>query len=761
MTNRSVAKSFQSRIAIFFALLVAGSAAATIYLFVNGIRFDYNIEAFLPDADPTIEQYKAFAERYTPDDGVVVVGFASDSLFSRQVLDAVAEMTRAFRSIPNVERVRSLTNLERLVVREDVVEYRNLLGSIPDTASVRDVILSDRMAVDLLVDSSGTVTAMYVHIDPDEKGYVVRRAVIDGILAVTRRYDSRFDFHYSGIPYLRNAYVDAIRGEAVRYFGLSSLVILIALVWLFRGLRGVVVPLVIVYLGVVWTIAVMMLTGSSIDVLSSTISAMILVVGVADSVHLLARYYDGVASGLGKREAVHDMLVRLGAATLLTSITTALGFATLVSSSIVPVRRFGVYTAAGVMLTFAVSIVVLTAVLTWMPKPRAQSSRRLAGPFHRLMDWVDRFAFARTSQILIAGMIVLVVSLIGASKVRVNAFVNDDLGRSTQLYRDQAFFQERLAPPFPLEIVLNGEADAFSDPANLRKIDSLQAFIRSKEPVGRSFSIVDVVKDVDQSLNPDATGGVPDGSDLVSQYLFLLDMSGSEDTRQFMSMDRSEVRVASLVEDVGSQELMPLLAEIDSAVTVAFGDDVSHTMTGTIVLASRVSEHIVDSLLVSTALAFLFVSVIVGFLYRNPVLVVISLLPNVLPLIVVAGVMGFAGIELKPATAVIFSISFGVAVDDTIHLLARLRQELQLGHPLRQAIRTALLGAGKAIVITSIILVGGFLVLMTSQFESSVHMGGLISLTIVLALISDVFLLPALLYQWSRVMDRRGITTES
>ena len=745
------------RVSLFFTAFVVVSIVACWYLVEGGIRFDYNIEAFLPDEDPAIEEYKEFAERYAPDDAVVMVGFKSDSLFTAPVLDALDEMTRAFERIPQVDRVSSLTNFERVVVTDDLVERRRLIDTATDSFDARSAVLGDDLAVSYLVDSTGSVTALYVHISTEEKGYRVRREVIDGILAVTETFGDRFDFRYSGIPYLRNAYVDAIRGEAVRYFGLSSLVILVALVWLFRGLRGVVIPLAIVYLGVVWTIALMMLMGSSIDVLSSTISAMILAVGVADSVHLLARYYDGIALGLGKREAVRDMLVRLGAATLLTSVTTALGFASLVTSNIVPVRRFGVYTAAGVLMTFFISIVVLTAVLTWMPKPRAQSSRRLSGPFRALMVRVDRIAANHSGVVLLAGAVFLLVAVVGATKVRVNAYVNDDLGPSTTLYKDQQFFEKNLVAPFPLEIVVRGGANAMHDPANLKSIEHLQSYLRSQPAIGRSLSIVDLIKDVDRSLNPDATGAVPEQADLLSQYFLLLDLAGSEEARQLISQDHSEARVASLVADIGSARLNPLLADIDSVMQSTFGEELSYTTTGTIVLASRVSEHIVDSLLISTALAFLFVSAIMGFLYRSPILIVISLIPNVLPLIAVAGFMGFVGIELKPATAVIFSISFGVAVDDTIHLLARLRQELKAGEQMNQAIHRSLLGTGKAIVITSIILIGGFLILTTSQFQSSVFMGGLISLTVALALLGDIFVLPAMLYRWSAYCDRRGV----
>ncbi len=748
-----IAATFIRHLKPAFILLLLGSGAAGVYLLNNGILIDYNVESFLPEDHPVIQQYRSFSEQFPRDDAFVIVAFASDSLFSGGVLTDIRNLTRAFEEIPTVDKVSSITNHERLTALNDEIRLERTIshfGTDQDILQTQKTrILGDTTAVGYLASRAGDVAAFYIHMAIEGAGYDEREVVISGAKEVTDAFSDRYDFKYSGIPYIRNVYVDSIGAEARRYVWLSTLVILIALLWLFRNVRGVVLPVLIVYLGMLWTISIMMVAGAAIDVLSSTIAAIILVVGVADSVHLLSRFNDGIAHGLSRREAARDMIVSLGSATFLTSITTAVGFATLGTSPIVPMRQFGLFTAVGVVATFFVSIIVLSAALTWLPAPKT-AGKWVSNWFHGFLTWIDRFCARYWRSILWSGLLISVLALAAASRLRVNSYVNDDLGPRTQIYQDMEFIQDRLVSPFPMEILIEGDGkDALHDPEVLRQVRELQEYLDSEPTVGRTISIVDLLDEMNRTLNPEhaADGLHPD---LVAQYLFLLEMIGPDETMRLISQDHSKLRVAMLVDDAGSATLKPMLGRVDSVMNIVLRDDLKSTWTGTVVLISTVSDLITDSLLISIGLAFVFISLIMALLFRSAALLIISLLPNVFPLIVTAGFMGLAGIDIKPATAVIFSISFGIAVDDTIHLLARLRQELRLGRPMRDAIRLSLLGTGKAIILTSIILAGGFAVLTTSQFQSSNYMGGLISLTLVAALAADLLLLPALLHAWTK-----------
>ncbi|MEM1042499.1 MAG: MMPL family transporter [Bacteroidota bacterium] len=737
-----------------FGTLAVLSVAAMAYLAVGGIRFDYNLENFLPADDPKIQEYRAFTEVYEPDDAFIVVGFETEDVFSFGTLTDLRAMTTALEAIEGVEDVASATSLENLRGTPGGVEVAPLVGEIvdhPDSLrAVREAVLGDSLAAGYVVNEAGTATALFIRIDPALNSFATRGTIIGEAEAALAPLAERYDFRWSGYPYLRNAYVTLLQTEVVRSIGLASLVIILVLIWMFRNVRGVVLPLIVVWLGVLWTITAMMLFGSSIDVLTSTLAALILVVAVADSLHLLAKYYDGLGAGLDKREAIRQMAYRLGAATLLTSVTTAIGFGTLATSQVVPMKRFGAFTAIGVVLTFALSLVLITTVLLWTKPPTKEQIARLSlGGFNRFLAWVDGFTERRAKAILVASAVVCALSLLGASQLRVNSYINDDLGPRTQVYQDIRFFEENIVSPFRFEVVLTAdEPDAFKDPALLQTVEAVERWLDAQPPVKRVVSPADLLKQLNRALRADSASAyrLPRSADLAAQYFFLLELTDEDALRRLVDFDYGEVRISAQMDDVGSAQIKTFQRDFDAFLAETLPPNVEATKTGTIALAAGLADYLVESLLLSLGLAFVFISILMGVLFRDAKLVLISLLPNIAPLVVIAGLMGVTGIEIKPATAVIFSIAFGIAIDDTIHMLARLRQELGAGAPFREALRSTILGTGKAVILTSIILFGGFIVLTTSVFQSTTYMGLLVSATVALAVLSDLFLLPALLH---------------
>jgi uncharacterized protein len=738
-----------------FAALAVLSLAAGLYLVTGGVRFDYNLEGFLPAGDPTIQAYRAFTEAYEPDDVFVIVGFETADVYAYETLRDIEAMTAALAALEGVERVISLTSLENIRATEDGVEVAPVVDRLdPDPEALdalRQRLRADSLAVGYVVNPAGDATALLIQIDPALNTFDGRGPIIDAARAAVAPWADRYEFRWSGFPYLRNAYVNALQVEVVRSVGLATLVIVLVLLFLFRSVRGVVLPLVMVWLGLMWTIAVMMLSGSYIDVLTSSTAAIILVVAVADSIHLLAKYQDGLTAGLDKRAAIRQMVVRLGAATLMTSVTTAIGFGTLATSRVVPMQRFGVFTAAGVLLTFALSLVLVTVLLLWTRPPKPETLRRVGGR-SRMAEWlrrVDLLAERHPRRIVAVSAVLLVLSLAGASQLRVNSYINDDLGPRTRVYQDIRFFESRIVSPFRFEVLLTtNEEDAFKEPELLAEVERVERYLQAQPFVTRTVSPVDLLKQMNRALRGDSAEAyvLPDSRELAAQYFLLLELTDEDFLRRFADFDYREVRISTHMDDVGSARIQAFRDDFQAFLAETLPPGVTATTTGTIVLAADLSDYLVESLLLSIGLAFLFISLLMGALFRDVKLVLISLVPNVAPLVAIAGIMGAAGIEIKPATAVIFSIAFGIAVDDTIHMLARLRQEVQAGHDLRVALRHTVVGTGKALILTSVILLGGFLVLTTSQFQSTMYMGFLVSATIGLALFADLFLLPALLH---------------
>jgi uncharacterized protein len=738
-----------------FAALMLCSVAAAAYLALGGIRFDYNLEGFLPAGDPTIQQFRAFTDAYEPDDVFVVVGFQAEDVFAYRTLRDIEGMTEALEAIDGVERVISLTSIESIRGTEFGIEVSPVLEQLSDDPedlqALEARVRGDSLALGYIVSAAGDAAAIFIQIESERNSYEERGEIIREARAALRAWEGTYEFHWSGFPYLRNAYIDNLQVEVVRSISLATLVILLVLVWMFRSVRGVVIPIALIWLGALWTICVMMLAGSYIDVMTSSTAAIILVVAVADSIHLMTKYYDGLAGGLEKRAALRQMVVRLGSATLLTSVTTAIGFATLASSRVVPMQRFGVFTAAGVLLTFAVSLALITVLLQWTRAPRAETIRRVGteGRLAHMLRGVDRFVERRPAAILAGAVAILAVSIVGATQLRVNTFINDDLGPRTQVYQDIRWFEDRIVSPFRFEVLLaTDEPEAFLDPARLQELEQIEGFLSAQPFVTRTVSPIDLLKQLNRALHADDPAAyiLPDSREAIAQYFLLLELTDEDFLRRFADFDFREVRLSAHMDDVGSARIQAFREEFDAYMATILPANVTPTSTGTIVLAADLTDYLVESLLVSIGLAFLFISILMGFLFRDVKLVIVSLVPNVAPLIVVAGIMGFAGVEIKPATAIIFSIAFGIVVDDTIHMLARLKQELKAGHDLRVALRHTIVGTGKAVVLTSVILLGGFLVLATSVFQSTMYLGLLVSAAIGLAVVADLLLLPALLY---------------
>ena len=408
------------------ALVVAGSLGAALYLGGFGLRYDYDLENFLPADDPAIQAYQAFTAQYEPDDNVIALGFEAADVFAYEVLRDVQAITDSLEKLPDVQEVVSLTNVQALVAGLDGLALEPLVGEVAqDRATLqaqRQRVLADSLAVGYVVNRAADATAIFVEIDPEANDFEGRRGVIEGVERVLAPYANRYDVRYSGIPYIRNTYVEQLQVEVVKYVSLSTVVILFVLLWLFRSGVGVALPLLIVYLGVLWTAAAMMIWRSPIDILTSTTATILLVVGIADAVHLLTKYHSSLRGGLAKRAALREMVVRLGAATLLTSVTTAIGFGTLATSGIVPLQRFGLFTAVGVLLVYVLSMATLPPVLLWTKPPSARRLERLGGGrLERWLEGMDRLTRGRPKAIVAGTAVVALACGLGATQLRVNS----------------------------------------------------------------------------------------------------------------------------------------------------------------------------------------------------------------------------------------------------------------------------------------------------------------------------------------------------
>lgn len=720
------------------------------------LRTDFNLENFFPKQDPTIRDYQYLEEEFGRDDNVIMVGFESDSLLTRRVLSDLKSITDSASQISFVSQVRSIFSAQQINKQGQQLTFdpyiqRDDISDIPE--SIRADLVTDPFAEGFLINKQANVTAFYLEIESGKNNYTARDQIISDLKEILQPYQKRYEFKISGIPYYRNQYVQYLNEEILFYISVSSFLIILLLWVLYRSFTGIIIPMLIVWLTILFTLAVMQLTGGYFEIMTSTIAPILLCVGIADSIHMISKYDDATLQGMDKPASIKEMLLTLGSATFLTSITTAIGFGTLMTSDIVPMKRFGIYTAAGVLIAFLVTIFFVPSSLTLVNIKNIfkDKSAGIFKFFNKYLEQLSQFNRRNYKRIIVwftAGTIIIGS---GAFLLKVNGKVFDELSDETEPIQHAQFFSENLSPPFPLEIIIDTEEEnGIMDPSFLQSLDEFNRHLNSFPEVKRTTSFNTLIAQVHKTMAPEkaASNPIPGSEELIAQYLLLLEVSDTEFLERVTDFSYQKIRVAAQIKDAGSYRVTQIRDSLSTYLQTKFPDS-EITMTGSTILSADLNGKIVSSLFKSIGLAFVLISAIMAFLFKNVRMVFISLIPNVLPLIMVAGIMGFTGIDIKSSTAVIFTIAFGIAVDDSIHYMARLRVEMKRGLTLDEALNIATRKTGKAIIVTSLILLAGFGTLLTSVFSSTVYMGLLVCLTVFGALLADLVLLPSLFY-WIR-----------
>ncbi|MFC1618821.1 RND family transporter [Candidatus Neomarinimicrobiota bacterium] len=738
---------------ILIATVILGS-------FARNVRPDFTLEQFYPRNDPEVEYFRWFKEEFEPDDNIFMIGFQRDDLWTNvQVWQDIDAMSTRFEEIEGVTEVISLTTWEDIrgaqgeLIVEQIVEQ--LPTSPAELARLKERVLDDPLLGQFLISTDGRSTAIFVEIDSQSQTYESRAAVIRELQAITGEYTD-YDFHYSGVPYIRNTYVDLMQAEQFRANSLVAPLAIIFLFLAFRNVRGILLPLAVIIMSVIWAVGWMGLFRVNFDMMTTIMPSILIVVGLADSIHLMLKYHEERDSGKDRKTALRATIEKLGMATFMTSLTTAVGFAALISASIVPMRNFGTFTALGVLGAFVISIIFLTLTMMYLkPLRKDRGGAPKTGLVERWLQQCQRVTEQKPKMILATGVLVIGVVGLGILRIDIDTHMIEDVSESSQVIQDLRFFESEMSGVVTMEIILTGsELGAAKSPKMLSAAENLEGYLRGVEGIKSVLSPALIIKDLNQAMHDgDPTFyTIPDSQELIAQYLLLASLSGKDPFENYITYDETRCRVTARMLDVGSKKSAVILAGLKTFIGDNLPPEYDVRVTGTTKLIQSVNRQVSYDLVSSLALAFGIVSILMALLFRSLRWVVLSLIPNVVPLLIIAGTMGYLGIRLRSTTAAVFSVAFGIAVDDTIHFLSRIKLELNEGYSLEEASRNSLLYTGKAIVLTSLLLIVGFGILLISDFRSSFEFGLLSVLTILSALLADLYLLPVLIrrYGWSK-----------
>ncbi|WP_266205641.1 efflux RND transporter permease subunit [Pontibacter kalidii] len=738
-------------------LSVAVLSAISLY-FALRLRFDYNFDNFFPKGDPDLAYYFSYRDKFGNDNDYLLIGLDNQgkSLFNQNFLTKVDSLTSFLQRQPHVEAVLSPTTVKSPVIEPfGYFEIPYLHPYEPERYGQDSVhIYSSPELIGTLFSEDAMAVSLFVRTTEN-----LSKGASDTLLTALNQQLEELqlqEVHVAGKALAQSVFIDKMQVELAIFMS-AAIVLVLLFLWLaFRTIWGVLVPVVVVLLSVLWAMGVMGLFHKPIDLMTVLLPTIMFVVGMSDVVHILSRYLTETGNGTPKLQALKLTVKEVGMATFLTSFTTAVGFLTLLTTAIVPIRNFGLYTAISIGLAYLLAFSVLPALLFLLKPPNPSRARKISYSWPTLMRRILRFVLQHPKAILASSATVILLSLVGISQIKVDSTMLEDLGDDDPVIRDFMYFDEKFSGVRPFELhLIAGEGRTMFDAQVLQEVEELERYLTHTYGLNFITSPATIVKTLHRAQN----GGLQEfytlpesRKELQSIKSRLQAFRHRSELRHVVTPNGKEGRLSGNMQDIGSASATLRNDSLQAFIQQNIDPSVLQTrLTGSAPLMDKNNEYVTANMLRGLLIAFGVIAVIVGLIFRSFRMIIISLIPNLIPLLMIGGMMGFMGVKLTVTVSIIFTIAFGIAVDDTIHFLSKLKLELLAGKSLPYAVKGTFISTGKAIIITSCILVGGFLTLVLSTFDATFYVGLFVSLTLVFAVVADLLLLPVLVLCFYRL----------
>lgn len=736
--------------------VLAGVAAVTLVLgyFATRLEFESSLEIWFLENDPALVTYHEFLDRFHADE-VVVVGVFGDDVFAPEALRAIDALSRELESRPEIHRVLSLTTARIIDAPDEfTVETRDLVPALPTTRAEAEAIrrraLERRAIAGVLVAEDARAAVIVGELSGLGTSLEGKVALTDHLLRLAADPPAGLTLRVSGTPPLDTAIYRYSEQDFAVLAPASVVLVVLATFFLFRRLSAALIPLATVGIACLWTFGLMGLLGLRLNLISTGLVAIIIAVGVADSIHVLSDYYQQLMSGRSPDEAVVESVSELLAPCFFTSATTAAGFLSLMTSDLRPTREFGVLAAVAVGFAFLLSVTFVPCVLRAArpPDPRFIERQR-EGPITRLLGWLGAPTPRRVRRVAAASAVLVAASVWGVTRIDtganpMNYFKADDPNRVATEAIDRA-----IGGTTSLEFLVTARDGALKEPAVLRQLDALQRRLEDLPAVHRVLSVLDGLREAHRYLTDGRpeSAVLPDTRPLAAQLYLTLE--GDEDFGSLVQGNYSVARMTARANLSEAEALSARAEELEAELRRRFPGDGPYGLrvesTGFVKLMGDMERYYFTSQVRSLLVAFAVIIAMMALLLRSWRLGLFSMIPNVLPILVGLAFMAAAGIHLDPGTVMIGSIALGLVVDDSVHYLVRLRRALRTGRPLAGAIEAAMRATGRPIILTSVILASGFAILGLASFTPTTYFGLVSAVVILLALVADLVVLPAAL----------------
>ena len=726
------------------------------------MRFTYTEANMLPDDHQVNTAYNTFLDTFGEEGNLIIYGVKDSLLFSPSNFSAWNVLSKELGQAPEVDLTLSIGDLQKLKKRTDSIGFE----MVP---LVRDSILSEKQLKKLqyelfeklpfyngLVyspDKKSVRTAVYLKKDivntPARKIFI-EKVLIPKIAAFEKQTGMKV--YTSGMPYIRTLNSQNIIDEIGMFIGAAVIVTSIIFFFFFRSYRATFISMITVIIGVLWAFGILGLLKYEITVLTALIPPLIIVIGIPNCIFLINKYHQEIKQHGNQAKSLQRVIAKVGNATLMTNVTTASGFATFILTNSQLLKEFGIVASICIIAIFLLCLLIIPIVYSFMAVPKNKHLNHLNKRWiNRFVDWMENKVRHNRIAIYMISIGLLCVSIIGIYNIKISGSLVEDMPKKAEFFKSIRFFEKEYKGIMPLEILVDTKRKkGVMKLATLKRMNELQEYIEDFPEFSQSLSVVDLVKYSKQAYY----NGNPEYYQLPNSqersFILSYAKSSTKDTnllKSYVDSTGQFARITTFMKDIGTERFDRIEEDLKAKALKIFPQDrYNVSFTGKALLFQKGTKYLVKNLIISLSLAILLIALFMAWMFRSFRMILVSLIPNLLPLIITAGLMGFLGVPIKPSTILVFSIAFGISVDDTIHFLAKYRQELIANNwKIKKSVYAALRETGVSMFYTSIVLFFGFSVFTISSFGGTVALGALVSVTLVFAMLANLMLLPSLL----------------
>lgn len=759
----------RNRIAILLGIIAITVLLATQWKHIKFTQTEANL---IPADDQVNVDYDLFLKNFGEEGNLIVVATKDPKLFTPKVFEAWSNLMAKIKSDKEVSLVISVDNLQNLVKNDSLQSFE--LKPFVNPNKINDPNYLTQLKSDffnkmpfyegLLFNKKSGAVRSAIYLDKKIVNTKARKQyILNTFIPEIDKFNKEtgIKLHVSGMPYIRTLNAKTIIDEIGLFIGAALLITSLIFFYFFRSFRATLISMIVVIFGVMWSFGIMGALGYEITVLTALVPTLVIVIGIPNCIFFINKYHQEYHKHSNKAKSLQRVITKTGTATLMTNITTAVGFATFIATNNVLLREFGVVTTINIIAIYLLSLLIIPVFFSYIPPPIPRHLNHLERKsLTKFFDWIIDTVKNNRIGVYITSVILLVFGIIGIYEIKISGSIIEDMPKKTEFFRDINFFEREFSGVMPLEIMIDTKKkNGAMKSTNLRRMQELEETINEIPELSKPLSILNIAKSFKQAYY----NGNPDYYQLPTsqEETFLLpyiknSLKKSKDNqlKSYLTSDGSVARMTTFIKDQNGEKMEVIEEQLRRKINKLFPQERYNVIiTGKASVFQKGTKYLLDNLLSSLLFAFALTGGLVAIMFRSFKMVLVAIIPNLLPLLMTAGLMGFLGIPLKPSTLLVFGIAFGLSVDDTLRFLAQYRMELARNDwKIKKSVFATFNDAGISMFYTSITLFFGFSVFMLSSFGGTVALGGLVSITLCFGMLANLVLLPALVLSLNKTL---------